>query len=108
MHHKLYENRCPHGCVNGGGSARSIPTSKTSTSSANLIRETPTETRQRIQSTLGYLKVPDIKAAPSSSKFESPSLVVTQNFPRTEYHVVPPMHYATGAVAGEKVENMIW
>ena len=108
--HYLEAMACPHGCVNGGGSARSIPTSKTSSSSANLIRETPTETRQRIQSTLGYLKVPDIKAvsSSSSSKFQSPSLVVTHNFPRTEYHVVPPMHYATGAVAGEKVENMIW
>jgi len=101
--HYLEAMACPHGCVNGGGSARVNPTGKTS-SSANQIRETPTETRQRVQSTLGYLQVPDINTTFATS--QSPCL--TKNFPRTEYHVVPPMHHTTGAVAGEKVESMIW
>jgi iron only hydrogenase large subunit-like protein len=102
--HYLEAMACPHGCVNGGGSARSSPSlssattdTKTSTSSV-LIRETPTETRHRVQSTLGYLEVPPIDTQKT----------VHAHLPRTEYHVVPPMNYTTGAVAGEKVENMIW
>lgn len=102
--HYLEAMACPHGCVNGGGSARlSLSLSTTSTdplvsTSAGLRRETPTETRQRVQSTLDYLEVPRI----------DDSITLTAQFPRTEYHVVPPMNYTTGAVAGEKVENMIW
>jgi len=102
--HYLEAMACPHGCVNGGGSARSSPSlssattdTKTSTSSV-LIRETPTETRHRVQSTLGYLEVPPIDTQNT----------LRAHLPRTEYHVVPPMNYTTGAVAGEKVENMIW
>jgi len=105
--------------VNGGGSARSSLFTTTSSSteastSASLVRETPTETRQRVQSTLGYLEVPTLiidnnNAATSiytKSQQRQPPLLT--NFPRTEYHVVPPMNYTTGAVAGEKVENMVW
>jgi iron only hydrogenase large subunit-like protein len=97
--HYLEAMACPHGCVNGGGSVRtSTSTDTLASTSASLIRETPTETKQRVQSTLEYLEVPpvDYKKA------------VTARLPRTGYHVVPPMSYTTGAVAGVKVENMVW
>ena len=103
--HYLEAMACPHGCVNGGGSARlSSPLlrggtdDKKAANAANMIRETPTETRKRVQTTLGYLEVPAIDE----------EKIVAAGLPRTEYHVVPPMNYTTGAVAGEKVENMIW
>ena len=102
--HYLEAMACPHGCVNGGGSARlsSLPsisgTDRNASSAVNSIRETPTETRQRVQTTLGYLELPSIDIGKT---------MATQ-LQRTEYHVVPPMNYSTGAVAGQKVENMIW
>ncbi len=102
--HYLEAMACPHGCVNGGGSARlSSPLLTTgsdakASSAATFIRETPTETRQRVRNTVGYLEVPTI---------DEGKTIATQ-LPRTEYHVVPPMNYTTGAVAGQKVENMIW
>lgn len=97
--HYLEAMACPHGCVNGGGSATlSTRIDTKSSTSANSIRETPTETRQRVQSTLEYLEVPPFDA----------NKTLTTTLPRTEYHVVPPMNYTIGAVAGVKVDNMIW
>jgi iron only hydrogenase large subunit-like protein len=97
--HYLEAMACPHGCVNGGGSVRiSTSTDIKASTSASLIRETPTETRQRVQCTLDYLEVPPV----------DDKKTVTAQLPRTGYHVVPPMSYTTGAVAGEKVENMVW
>ena len=102
--HYLEAMACPHGCVNGGGSARLASALLTAgsdakaSSAATFIRETPTETRQRVRKTVGYLEVPAI---------DEGKTIATQ-LPRTEYHVVPPMNYTTGAVAGQKVENMIW
>ena len=102
--HYLEAMACPHGCVNGGGSARLASALLTAgsdakaSSAAIFIRETPTETRQRVRKTVGYLEVPTI---------DEGKTIATQ-LPRTEYHVVPPMNYTTGAVAGQKVENMIW
>mmetsp|Transcript_3415 Transcript_3415/g.8124 ORF Transcript_3415/g.8124 Transcript_3415/m.8124 type:complete len:680 (-) Transcript_3415:56-2095(-) len=94
---------CPHGCVNGGGSARlsspMLTVGADDKKTANMIRETPTETRKRVQTTLGYLEVPAT---------DDERIATATTLPRTEYHVVPPMNYTTGAVAGEKVENMIW
>eukprot|EP00532_Pseudo-nitzschia_australis_P008020 CAMPEP_0168171036 /NCGR_PEP_ID=MMETSP0139_2-20121125/4495_1 /TAXON_ID=44445 /ORGANISM="Pseudo-nitzschia australis, Strain 10249 10 AB" /LENGTH=475 /DNA_ID=CAMNT_0008088571 /DNA_START=978 /DNA_END=2407 /DNA_ORIENTATION=- len=113
--HYLEAMACPHGCVNGGGSVRSslslTNTNTKTSSSANLIRETPTETRQRVQSTLTNLKVPHAinNGTSTAMSINSHHLVpLPLPLPRTEYHVVPPMNYTTGAVAGEKVENMIW
>lgn len=97
--HYLEAMACPHGCVNGGGSVRtSTSTDILASTSASLIRETPTETKQRVQSTLEYLEVPTVDCKKT----------VTARLPRTGYHVVPPMSYTTGAVAGVKVENMVW
>eukprot|EP00536_Pseudo-nitzschia_multiseries_P011499 jgi/Psemu1/205976/e_gw1.394.39.1 len=109
--HYLEAMACPHGCVNGGGSVRSSSSmgmSQKTLSSPNPTRETPTETRERVQSTLEHLKVPNLVI---NSTTKTPGPVESQNdapMPRTEYHVVPPMNYTTGAVAGESVENMIW
>jgi len=101
--HYLEAMACPHGCVNGGGSARpssslSITNPDTTTSNPSSNRETPTETRKRVQSTLNHLQVPYV-----DNRKEWAS-----QFPRTGYHVVPQMNYTTGAVAGVNVDNMIW
>jgi len=107
--HYLEAMACPHGCVNGGGSVRStssFSTNQKSSTSVNLARETPSETRERVRSTLGHLKVPNL------AKFNTIKIPIESReigpLPRTEYHVVPPMNYTTGAVAGESVDNMIW
>ncbi len=100
--HYLEAMACPHGCVNGGGSARLssplLTRGMDDKKTTNVIRETPTETRKRVQTTLGYLGVPSID--------DKKTLAIA--LPRTKYHVVPPMNYSTGAVAGERVENMVW
>ena len=102
--HYLEAQACPHGCVNGGGSAR---TKSNISKASSTLRETPSETKQRVKSTLKYLKVLNIdKLSATSTKLQSPWLV--KECPRTVYHVVPSMLHTTGAVAGEKVENMIW
>lgn len=113
--HYLEAMACPNGCVNGGGSARSASTtgsvSAIATTTIN-VRETPTETRHRIGATLGYLEVPDtaIPLATSllHSEKETESKNITSRYPRTRYHVVPPMMHTMGAVAGENVENILW
>jgi iron only hydrogenase large subunit-like protein len=100
--HYLEAMACPHGCVNGGGSVRSSSVAGTITTTT-ATRETPSETRNRVQKTIGYLVVPDDSVIASQ---QDPSL--EYNLPRTRYHVVPPMQHTMGAVAGEKVENMLW
>lgn len=78
---------CPFGCVNGGGAART----------SDQKRETPTETRQRVGSTVRSLTVP---IAPSESCLTQPR--------RTRYHVVPPMQHTMGATSGVKVDDILW
>jgi iron only hydrogenase large subunit-like protein len=114
--HYLEAMACPNGCVNGGGSVRSASTAvsaaTTTTTSTVSIRETPTETRHRIGATLGYLEVPD-PATPLTpsllcSQKETEFTYTGSRYPRTRYHVVPPMIHTMGAVAGENVENILW
>jgi iron only hydrogenase large subunit-like protein len=88
---------CPHGCVNGGGSVRSTHNSNR-VSGTVLVKETPTETKLRVDRTLEYLVVPTNKAP---STFQGPRY-------QTRYHVVPPMHHTMGAAAGVKVNDMQW
>lgn len=101
--HYLEAMACPHGCVNGGGSTRTSFTHPASgnAGTAVAVRETPSETRLRVKRTLNRLDVPQgsavVEHVPSSTTIQ-----------RTRYHVVPPMQHTQGAVAGEKVENMIW
>jgi iron only hydrogenase large subunit-like protein len=96
--HYLEAMACPHGCVNGGGSARSQSTSGV-TIGGTMIRETPTETQLRVQKTLEELRIP-------SPPVESP--LSDYSLHRTTYHVVPPMQYSMGATAGVQVDKMQW
>ena len=96
---------CPHGCVNGGGSVRTTHANnnnnnnKGAGSPAGVVRvkETPTETKARVDRTLEYLTVP----TKEPSTFEGPRY-------QTHYHVVPPMQHTLGAAAGVKVDDMQW
>jgi hypothetical protein len=104
--HYLEAMACPHGCVNGGGSARSSSNiAQPSYLPPTFIRETPTEMRNRAQATSRQLIIPmvfvDSCLVSSISESDMP-------FPRTTYHVVPPMQHTMGAVAGEKVETLQW
>jgi iron only hydrogenase large subunit-like protein len=84
--HYLEAMACPHGgCVNGGGAVKST-----------VGRETPTETRQRVQGTLHSLEIPKKNLADVPRPL------------RTRYHVVPPMQHTIGAAAGVKVEDIVW
>jgi hypothetical protein len=105
--HYLEAMACPHGCVNGGGSVRSAPAS-TTTTTTTTTRETPTETRNRVHKTIGYLNVPNDSHVAAAAAAQDQSADLKYKLPRTGYHVVPPMQHTMGAVAGEKVENMFW
>jgi iron only hydrogenase large subunit-like protein len=86
--HYLEAMACPHGgCVNGGGAVKST-----------VGRETPTETRERVQGTLDSLEIPE----KNMSSDEPPRPL------RTRYHVVPPMSYSIGAAAGVNVQDIVW
>ncbi|GAX18747.1 hypothetical protein FisN_26Hh040 [Fistulifera solaris] len=79
---------CPSGCINGGGQIRTA------------LRETPTETRERIWTSQSY--------------FQTPSSVVSTEIPltagqlRTQYRIIPPMQHTMGAVAGIEMKDAIW
>lgn len=84
--HYLEAMACPHGgCVNGGGAVKTT-----------VGRETPTETRERVQQTLSSLVIPERILSGVSRPL------------RTRYHVVPPMQHTIGAAAGVKVDDIIW
>jgi len=93
---------CPHGgCINGGGA---IPTRREGNQSVT-VRETPTETRERVQGSLQALEVPSM----SKSWSTRPSPSIESSFwRRTRYHVVPQMQHTLGAAAGVKVEDIQW
>jgi iron only hydrogenase large subunit-like protein len=79
---------CPSGCINGGGQIRTA------------LRETPTETRERIWTSQSY--------------FQAPSSVVPTEIPlpsdqlRTQYRIIPPMQHTMGTVAGIEMKDAIW
>jgi hypothetical protein len=80
---------CPSGCINGGGQIRTA------------VRETPTETRERIwTSQESYFQTPS-SAAPTEIPLTADQL-------RTQYRIIPPMHHTLGAVAGVEVKDAIW
>jgi iron only hydrogenase large subunit-like protein len=89
---------CPYGCVNGGGQAAR-------TVSASHVRETPTETKQRVYQTVERLQIPAVQAA---STITMPPSSSSSHVPSTRHHVVPPMQYGMGAAAGVKVQDMLW
>ena len=97
---------CPMGCVNGGGqqqqssSATTTTTSPTAPKGNIMTRETPTESRQRVQQTLGKLQYPN--AMGSFVPEQSVDVIYTR------YHVVPPMQHTMGAAAGVAVQDMQW
>jgi Iron only hydrogenase large subunit, C-terminal domain len=93
--HYLEAMACPHGCVNGGGSAQLA--SKGPKKAFASFGETPSETQSRVQATLRHLVVPE----PSSSSWE-------YHLARTRYHVVPPMQHTMGATAGVEVDKILW
>ncbi|CAJ1959335.1 unnamed protein product [Cylindrotheca closterium] len=87
---------CPHGgCINGGGAI-----STRATTNGAIVRETPTETRQRVQKSLHYLELP-----PRPSHSGKPNGIGSR---RTRYHAVPQMQHTLGATAGVKVEDIQW
>eukprot|EP00934_Nitzschia_sp_Nitz4_P003872 Nitzschia sp. Nitz4//scaffold146_size56529//47438//49390//NITZ4_006581-RA/size56529-processed-gene-0.55-mRNA-1//1//CDS//3329536650//3862//frame0 len=93
---------CPFGCVNGGGSVRTSHDSNTpKQSEIALIRETPTETANRVSQTIQRLETPRSRVPVT----EEDSAAVPY---RTRYHVVPPMQHTMGATAGVKVQDMLW
>jgi hypothetical protein len=111
--HYLEAMACPHGCVNGGGTARQVgrktesnePATTTTVASSTAPRETPTETRARVKSTLDLLSVP---IATNVLGMASTNPDTVPQFHKTRFHIVPPMQHTMGAVAGEKVDDIIW
>ncbi|GAX23982.1 hypothetical protein FisN_26Lh040 [Fistulifera solaris] len=79
---------CPSGCINGGGQIRTA------------LRETPTETRERIRMSQ------ELFLTPSSAVWTEIPLTADQL--RTQYRVIPPMQHTLGAVAGVEVKDAIW
>eukprot|EP00980_Cylindrotheca_fusiformis_P010132 scaffold2253_cov119-Cylindrotheca_fusiformis.AAC.7 len=97
--HYLEAMACPRGgCVNGGGAA--VRSSSSSSGTTTIGRESPSETRQRVQETLRSLLLPTITTTTKGMGVPHPL--------RTRYHVVPPMQHAIGAAAGVKVEDIVW
>ncbi|KAG7352647.1 iron only hydrogenase large subunit, C-terminal domain containing protein [Nitzschia inconspicua] len=98
--HYLEAMACPHGCVNGGGSAGLRTDGKNSSSSTiSVIRETPSETQSRVKDTLTHLHISAPVMPLPDEDLEA--------F-RTRYHVVPPMQYTMGATAGVQVDKIQW
>lgn len=87
---------CPSGCLNGGGQVRAT------SPGAEAPRETPTETRQRVQETQHVLQ--EIQT-PLPVQEEGPP---PQAWMHTHYHVVPPMQHTLGAAAGVAVQDTQW
>lgn len=106
---------CPHGgCINGGGAISSGKTPE-----GAIVRETPTETRQRLQSSLRFLEIPphpsadvlmlnDSSHASHTDANGAPLEIQSSNWRRTRFHVVPEMKHTLGATAGLKVEEIQW
>jgi iron only hydrogenase large subunit-like protein len=103
---------CPSGCPNGGGQIRE----------AN-IRETPTETRERVSQTIQIIKsdrrgrggcgddgVHD--ALDSSYPYDlcptGPFGEEAKRILHTRFHVVPPLQHTMGAAAGVDVKDTQW
>jgi iron only hydrogenase large subunit-like protein len=103
---------CPSGCPNGGGQIRE----------AN-IRETPTETRERVSQTIQIMKsdrrdrgscgddgVHD--ALDSSYPYDlcptGPFGEDAKRILHTRFHVVPPLQHTMGAAAGVDVKDTQW
>ena len=104
---------CPHGCINGGGSVRTNPSAAASSSSSSssssatavLVKETPSETKARVDKTLQELVVPaPLLEWKVGASFDAKD----HDRYQTRYHVVPQMHHTMGAAAGVKVQDMQW
>ncbi len=69
------------------------------TTPTTMTKETPSETKARVDQTIQALVVP-----------HSTNMSLESSGPRhhTRYHVVPPMHHTMGAAAGVKVQDMQW
>jgi iron only hydrogenase large subunit-like protein len=127
---------CPSGCLNGGGQlpltatsttkSQSIATtsSTTNNNAATAIiaaRETPTQTRQRVQMTLSHFVQPSPNIStqppfaadePSSSSCSSVSSAILSRIPvkrrHATYHAVAPLQLSMGAAAGVAVQDIQW
>ena len=94
---------CPSGCPNGGGQIRD----------ANQ-RETPTETRQRVNDTQGIMSLTSERAGPVIADYPmdlcptGPFGTEAKRILHTRYHVVPPLQLTTGAVAGVALQDTQW
>jgi len=94
---------CPSGCPNGGGQIRE----------AN-VRETPTETRERVTKTNQVMKESECCGSLASLGYPSdlcPSGPFGQEAKRllhTRFHVVPPLQHTMGAAAGVAVQDTQW
>ena len=94
---------CPSGCPNGGGQIRE----------AN-VRETPTETRERVTKTTEIMKTTN--CCRSTAPLDYPNdLCPTGPFGEdakrllhTRFHVVPPLQHTMGAAAGVAVQDTQW
>ena len=85
---------CPGSCLNGGGQLRVAD------------RETPTETRLRVESTKRHFHraAPLLLLLQSAANTRSSSSAAMH----TRYHVVPPMQHSLGAAAGVAVLDTVW
>ena len=82
---------CPSGCLNGGGQLRSAQ------------RETPTNTRQRVQETRERFQPPPTAVlSPAQIKIKCDSSLYTS------FHVVPPLKLTMGATAGVALQDTQW
>jgi iron only hydrogenase large subunit-like protein len=86
---------CPSGCLNGGGQLRVAD------------RETPTETRQRVALTRDLFVSSGISQIVSSAATDLP-VPLPEVERRTRFHVVPPLQFSMGAVAGVAVSDTQW
>jgi iron only hydrogenase large subunit-like protein len=96
---------CPSGCPNGGGQVRE-----------GNIRESPTETRERVTKTQEIMKMQRSNGHDSNPLLDYPSdLIPTGPFGleakrllHTRFHVVPPLQHSMGAAAGVAVQDTQW
>jgi len=89
----------------------------TTSKTLGKIKETPTETKVRVDKTTEYLLVPlktiqdddDISNTNNNGDDEDTGRQRRRRRRyQTRYHVVPPMHHTMGAAAGVNVKDMQW
>jgi hypothetical protein len=105
---------CPSGCPNGGGQIRE----------ANDVRETPTETRERVSQTIQIMKS-DRRVGGGGGNDDDGVHDALESYPydlcptgpfgeeakrilHTRFHVVPPLQHTMGAAAGVDVKDTQW